>query len=85
MEDAAQYAEKIVLMKEGTVDQIGTPREIFQESERLSELGLLVPEVVRFQRDFEKKFSVSFSKVCLNMDELLEEMMRFLPEGRNPL
>ncbi|RDX01561.1 energy-coupling factor ABC transporter ATP-binding protein [Listeria kieliensis] len=85
MEDAAQYAEKIVLMKEGTVDQIGTPREIFQESERLSELGLLVPEVVRFQRDFEKKFSVSFSKVCLNMDELLEEMMRFLPEGGNPL
>ncbi|MGJ8731032.1 energy-coupling factor ABC transporter ATP-binding protein [Listeria aquatica] len=85
MEDAAQYAEKIVLMKEGTVDRIGTPREIFQESERLSELGLLVPEVVRFQRDFEKKFSVSFSKVCLNMDELLEEMMRFLPEGRNPL
>ncbi|MHC5252863.1 energy-coupling factor ABC transporter ATP-binding protein [Listeria kieliensis] len=85
MEDAAQYAEKIVLMKEGTVDQIGTPREIFQESERLSELGLLVPEVVRFQRDFEKKFSVSFSKVCLNMDELLEEMMHFLPEGGNPL
>ncbi|WP_167628320.1 energy-coupling factor ABC transporter ATP-binding protein [Listeria valentina] len=85
MEDAAQYAEKIVLMKEGTVDQIGTPREIFRESERLSELGLLVPEVVRFQRDFEKKFSVSFSKVCLNMDELLEEMIPFLPEGRNPL
>lgn len=85
MEDAAQYAEKIVLMKEGTVDQIGTPREIFRESERLSELGLLVPEVVRFQRDFEKKFSVSFSKVCLNMDELLKEMMPFLPEGRNPL
>ncbi|WP_036095820.1 energy-coupling factor ABC transporter ATP-binding protein [Listeria floridensis] len=81
MEDAARYAEKIVLMKGGTVDQVGHPRDIFAEAEKLSELGLLVPEVVRFQHDFEKKFNVAFQKTCLNMEELLEEMARFLPRG----
>lgn len=73
--------KKIVLMKGGTVDQVGHPRDIFAEAEKLSELGLLVPEVVRFQHDFEKKFNVAFQKTCLNMEELLEEMARFLPRG----
>ncbi len=49
MEDAARYAEKIVLMKAGTVLQIGTPREIFAKPDELVDLGLSVPDVVRFQ------------------------------------
>ncbi|EMG28027.1 cobalt transporter ATP-binding subunit [Listeria fleischmannii 1991] len=85
MEDAARYAEKIVLMKDGTVNQIGEPREIFAESEKLLNLGLLVPEVVRFQRDFERKFNVKLSKICLNMDELLHEILPFLGKDASGL
>ncbi|WP_099222880.1 energy-coupling factor ABC transporter ATP-binding protein [Listeria costaricensis] len=81
MEDAARYAEKIVLMKNGTILQTGTPREIFSEADKLLELGLLVPEVVRFQKAFERRFQTKLEKTCLTMDELIEAMTPQLHKG----
>lgn len=81
MEDAARYAEKIVLMKAGTVLQIGAPREIFANPGELIELGLSVPDVVRFQGLFERKFNVKLTKTCLTMDELTMEMAPHLAKG----
>ncbi|HFK7126800.1 energy-coupling factor ABC transporter ATP-binding protein [Listeria monocytogenes] len=81
MEDAARYAEKIVLMKAGTVLQIGTPREIFAKPDELVDLGLSVPDVVRFQGLFERKFDVKLTKTCLTIDELTTEMAHYLAKG----
>ncbi|EAE5164352.1 energy-coupling factor ABC transporter ATP-binding protein [Listeria monocytogenes] len=81
MEDAARYAEKIVLMKAGTVLQIGTPREIFAKPDELVDLGLSVPDVVRFQGLFERKFDVKLTKTCLTIDELTTEMASYLAKG----
>lgn len=81
MEDAARYAEKIVLMKAGTVLQIGKPREIFANPAELIDLGLSVPDVVRFQGLFEHKFNVKLSKTCLTITELTEEMAPHLAKG----
>ncbi|RJZ25474.1 energy-coupling factor ABC transporter ATP-binding protein [Listeria monocytogenes] len=81
MEDAARYAEKIVLMKAGTVLQIGTPREIFAKPDELVDLGLSVPDVVRFQGLFERKFDVKLTKTCLTIDELTPEMAPYLAKG----
>ncbi|WP_343363669.1 energy-coupling factor ABC transporter ATP-binding protein [Listeria seeligeri] len=81
MEDAARYAEKIVLMKAGTVLQIGAPREIFANPEDLIDLGLSVPDVVRFQGLFERKFNVKLTKICLTIAELTAEMAPHLAKG----
>ncbi|EPS2989888.1 energy-coupling factor ABC transporter ATP-binding protein [Listeria monocytogenes] len=81
MEDAARYAEKIVLMKAGTVLQIGTPREIFAKPDELVDLGLSVPDVVRFQELFERKFDVKLTKTCLTIGELTTEMAPYLAKG----
>ncbi|MDT0112246.1 energy-coupling factor ABC transporter ATP-binding protein [Listeria booriae] len=81
MEDAATYAEKIVLMKGGTVEQIATPREAFSNPDKLTELGLSVPDVVHFQRQFEQRFAVTLGKTCLTIDELVGEMVPFLGKG----
>ncbi|EAK8938120.1 energy-coupling factor ABC transporter ATP-binding protein [Listeria monocytogenes] len=81
MEDAARYAEKIVLMKAGTVLQIGAPREIFAKPDELVDLGLSVPDVVRFQGLFERKFDVKLTKTCLTIDELTNEMAPYLAKG----
>ncbi|EAG2313946.1 energy-coupling factor ABC transporter ATP-binding protein [Listeria monocytogenes] len=81
MEDAARYAEKIVLMKAGTVLQIGTPREIFAKPDELVDLGLSVPDVVRFQGLFERRFDVKLTKTCLTIDELTNEMAPYLAKG----
>ncbi|MBC1460572.1 energy-coupling factor ABC transporter ATP-binding protein [Listeria welshimeri] len=81
MEDAARYAEKIVLMKAGTVLQIGSPREIFAKPDALVDLGLSVPDVVRFQGIFERKFNVKLTKTCLTIAELITEMAPYLAKG----
>ncbi|MBC1933515.1 energy-coupling factor ABC transporter ATP-binding protein [Listeria seeligeri] len=81
MEDAARYAEKIVLMKAGTVLQIGAPREIFANPEDLIDLGLSVPDVVRFQGLFERKFNVKLTRTCLTIAELTAEMASHLAKG----
>ncbi|MBC1486872.1 energy-coupling factor ABC transporter ATP-binding protein [Listeria seeligeri] len=81
MEDAARYAEKIVLMKAGTVLQIGAPREIFANPEDLIDLGLSVPDVVRFQGLFERKFNVKLTRTCLTIAELTAEMAPHLAKG----
>lgn len=82
MEDAARYAEKIVLMKAGTVLQIGAPQEIFANPEDLIDLGLSVPDVVRFQGLFERKFNVKLTRTCLTIAELTAEMAPHLAKGR---
>ena len=52
MEDAARYADQIIIMHKGEVYKKGTPEEIFASPEGLMELGLDVPEVIRFQQKF---------------------------------
>ncbi|TFD98435.1 energy-coupling factor ABC transporter ATP-binding protein [Jeotgalibacillus salarius] len=72
MEDAARYADKVVVMHKGRKVHEAPPRELFSDAERLSEWGLGIPEVVKFQRMLEAKSGKTFPKVCLTMDELAE-------------
>lgn len=81
MEDAALYADKIAIMHQGRVYRQGVPTEIFNDPEGLFELGLDVPEVVRFQRKFEAEFGQSLGKTCLTIEELSETMVKHLQGG----
>lgn len=72
MEDAAQYADQIVIMHKGTVYKQGVPEEIFSSPQELVELGLNVPEVIRFQMLLESKSGRKFKKKYLNIEELSE-------------
>lgn len=81
MEDASRYADQIVIMHSGEVYKKGTPKEIFSSPEGLLELGLDVPEVVRFQLKMEKSLNIRFSKTCLTMDELTDEIAAVMKRG----
>ncbi|MGG3916555.1 energy-coupling factor ABC transporter ATP-binding protein [Rossellomorea vietnamensis] len=70
MEDAAHYAEEIVIMQKGRLKRKGTPAEIFSQTDELFEMGLDVPDVVRFQYQFEKKTGKKLPNTCLTIDEL---------------
>lgn len=72
MEDAARYADKVVVMHKGRKVHEAPPRDLFSDSTRLAEWGLGVPEVVKFQRMLEAKAGKPFPKVCLTMDELAD-------------
>ncbi len=45
MEEVAALADRLIVMKDGRVDAIGTPPEIFRRSEHLREIGLGAPQV----------------------------------------
>jgi energy-coupling factor transport system ATP-binding protein len=70
MEDAAKYADRIVIMQSGQVVKQGTPEEIFSVPGELIKLGLDVPEVVRFQLRLEEKTGLKLDKVYLSIEEL---------------
>ena len=82
MEDAARYADNIVIMHEGRNVLSGTPREIFKDLEILKEFRLEPPRIVRFQQKVEKMVGAPLSKVCLTEEELAAEIGRALREGR---
>ncbi|MEH7343976.1 energy-coupling factor ABC transporter ATP-binding protein [Bacillus sp. JJ1532] len=81
MEDASRYADQIVIMHKGEVYKKGTPEEIFSMPEGLIELGLDVPEVVRFQQKIEKAFQMKFPKTCLSVEKLTEEIAAVIKRG----
>lgn len=79
MEDAAKYADQIIIMQQGQVVKQGTPIEIFSSVTELVAMGLDVPEVVRFQRSLEEKMGIKLAKTCLSIEELsiaVAEMLR---------
>ncbi|MBE6637813.1 MAG: energy-coupling factor transporter ATPase [Ruminococcaceae bacterium] len=48
MEDMARYADRLIVMDHGTIAMSGTCREIFGCADRLTEVGLDVPQITRF-------------------------------------
>jgi energy-coupling factor transport system ATP-binding protein len=81
MEDAARYADQIVIMQQGKVVQKGTPEDIFSSPTELVKMGLDVPEVVRFQLKLEEKTGVKLGKIYLTIDQLSSAVKDFLLGG----
>ncbi|QIZ06075.1 energy-coupling factor ABC transporter ATP-binding protein [Priestia megaterium] len=81
MEDAARYADQIVIMQQGKVVKKGTPEEIFSAPTELVEMGLDVPEVVRFQLKLEEKLGMKLEKIFLTIDELSTAVTKVISRG----
>ncbi|WP_282139288.1 energy-coupling factor ABC transporter ATP-binding protein [Rossellomorea aquimaris] len=81
MEDAAHYAEEIVIMQKGRLKRKGSPEEIFSSADELFEMGLDVPDVVRFQYQFEHKTGKKLPKTCLTIEELASAIRRVMDGG----
>jgi energy-coupling factor transport system ATP-binding protein len=81
MEDAAKYADQIVIMQQGKVVKQGTPEEIFSSPDDLVQMGLDVPEVVRFQMKFEEKMGLKLGKIYLSIDQLSTKVVEVLSLG----
>jgi energy-coupling factor transport system ATP-binding protein len=81
MEDAAHYAEEIVIMQKGRLKRKGSPEEIFSSADELFEMGLDVPDVVRFQYQFEHKTGKKLPKTCLTIEELASAIRKVMDGG----
>lgn len=47
MEDVAKLADRILVMNSGSIEMFDTPSKIFENAERLSQIGLNVPQITQ--------------------------------------
>lgn len=77
--DEALYADRVLVMDSGKVVMEGPPREVFQEKDRLVELGLDVPPLGRLSEAL-KKADIHVRPDALSVEELVEELCRLKSE-----
>lgn len=80
MEDAARYADQIIVMHEGRSVLSGTPEEVFAEEELLSSFRLGLPRSVAFQRDVEKLIGKPLGGIALTEEQLSASIAAALKE-----
>jgi len=73
---AAQYARRIIVMKNGRIDMDGGP-EIFGQSEKLAEAGILAPQITRLSQQL--RAHIPLEKDALT-PQGLAEMLVSLPK-----
>lgn len=76
MEDAARYADNIIVMSEGTSVMTGTAKEVFGNEEKLANYRLGLPRSVEFQRNFEKMIGRKLPDIALTEEQLAEGIAR---------
>lgn len=70
LELAAEYCRRVLVMYRGRVLFDGTPREVFREEKKLSEISLVPPQVCRLS------LALGRSEPCLSVAEFVEEVRR---------
>lgn len=71
MDDVAALCDRILVMADGKVKFLGTPKEVFKNVKEMSELGLGLPTATRIQVELASR-GVRFDDVCITLDELAD-------------
>ena len=80
MENVAEMANKILVMNEGKVFMKGYVGEIFNEVEKLEQIGLGVPKVTYLMRKLKKK-GFDINDKIYTLEEAKKELIKFLSKG----
>ncbi|MEK3643498.1 energy-coupling factor ABC transporter ATP-binding protein [Aeribacillus sp. FSL M8-0235] len=81
MEDAAKYADEIAVLHQGELKMKGAPKEIFRLTGELEQLGLDLPESIKFVMKLEEKFSLTVEDKPLTLEETADFIEALLKEG----
>lgn len=71
MNDVAQYADEVKVMRQGQVVETLTPRELFSDATRVEALHLELPDIVQLQRDVEQRHQMKFERTALTEEEFV--------------
>ncbi|ASB86737.1 energy-coupling factor ABC transporter ATP-binding protein [Bacillus sonorensis] len=80
MEDAAAYADELIVMHKGTVKAKGTPREIFSKRDEIAAFGLDLPETIKFQKRLEETLGITFKAPILTIEDAASEIKALFQE-----
>jgi energy-coupling factor transport system ATP-binding protein len=76
MEDAARYADHIIVMKAGKVVLAGSPTEVFGQRETIHQLGLELPDITRFILGLNQRLAVPLPLDLFSIEALEEALIR---------
>ena len=82
MEDIARLVNKIIVMHNGKIAMEGSTREIFKQTEELEKIGLGIPEITRFMREYKLKGN-NINDDVLTVEEAKEELINYLRRRKN--
>ncbi len=82
MEEAA-LCDRVIVMNKGKIEKDASPREVFSDAERMTKLGLGVPQSSMLAHIMEKN-GASFDTFPINTEEFLDEFLKGIKnENRN--
>lgn len=77
MADVASLSDKVMVMDDGKLVMVGTPREVFAKRARLAEIGLSVPPVTELMEQIRKR-GIDIDGTFLTVKEAEEALYNFL-------
>lgn len=81
MDDVASLATRIIVMNKGTVAMEGGVGEIFAQSERLTGMGLDIPQVTQIMLLLKKR-GFNVNTAVYNIDDARKELLECVKRGR---
>ena len=82
MDDVAAVADKVIVMSEGRVAMEGTVDEVYSQGERLSQLGLDIPEITSVFLALKREGFVT-GNTAYTVEGAVEAILKTLREGGN--
>jgi len=80
MDDIAKLTNRLVVMHQGKIELSGTSREVFQNSQKLKEIGLGIPTVTVLLQSLKSK-GLNVRTDLLNISEVKNEIIKALQKG----
>jgi energy-coupling factor transport system ATP-binding protein len=80
MEEMARFADKVVVLKNGSIALAGATRGVFSDVEALESAGLEPPQITRLMNKM-KKVLPEIKDGILTVEEAAEELKRLYQEG----
>lgn len=81
MEDVAKYANRIVVMSEGSVIYNDTPKNIFPHYKELEKIGLAAPTVIYIMNELRNR-GLQVDNSVTTVSEAKEEILTIIREGK---
>lgn len=82
LEEALEYSERILVLKEGKLFADLKPEQVFRERERLKEAGILPSSLLRFQEALIEKMGDRLPPFPHREKEMADALIRFIKGGR---
>lgn len=82
MEDIARLVNRIVVMHEGKIAMEGSSKEVFKQAEKLEQMGLGIPQITTFMRQYKRKGNEVRDDI-ITVEEAKEEILKLIRSRKN--